>query len=100
MKENETAGASTPARESNPSTLPRVPENDPLEKSTAALLFAARALPVGGAGFCVTPAGAWWFLERLDTTTARAVGMTEAGVVEAMLAEARFIEAEPLGGPA
>ena len=102
MSRSETAAlrcTGNAARESSP-TPATVDENEAPGKSTALLLQAAAALPVGFGGFCCLPSGEWFDVWRESAELARAWRITEAEVRNGLLAEARFLEAEPLGGVA
>jgi len=98
MSRSETAAARvhrTTARASKPAD---VADSNARSHSTGTLLrHAALALPVGGAGFCVTPTGEWFDLWRESSGIARARRVSEDEVVEGLLGEVHSLEAESLG---
>jgi len=59
---------------------------------------AALAVSPGRAAFVTTASTRAWFrIERLDVSTARVSHVSEAFVVESLLEDAAFLDAEPLG---
>lgn len=92
------------AHEKPPTTPRSMTEGTPRSKSTreARLLSELRAAALtvspGRAAFVTTASTRGWFrVERLDALTARVSHVAEAVVVETLIEDAAFLDAEPLG---
>jgi hypothetical protein len=106
MRRNEKAASrcSAKAAHEKPDPNANLDRNRSPRKSTrearllSELHAAALAVAPGRTAF-VTTASSWgWFrVERLDALTARVSHVSETFVVETLLADAQFLDAEPLG---
>jgi hypothetical protein len=104
MNGNEKPVLATPAHEKPPTTPGSMTEGTPRSKSTreARLLSELRAAALtvspGRTAFVTVASTRGWFrVTRLDALTARVSHVAEAVVVETLIEDAAFLDAEPLG---
>jgi hypothetical protein len=92
------------AHEKPPTTPSSITEGNPRSKFTAAprllseLHAAALVIAPGHAAFVTVKSTRGWFrVSRLDALTARVTHVSEAVVMQTLIEDAAFLDAEPLG---